>query len=136
MEQDNIYISRGDATTRSISNEPDVVAALKEFDYSSITMSDHDPITQISLLAGARSIVAPHGMGLTNVFFNRRLSSVLELFCPLKGSDCYALVCASGGIEYDFNVGTLNDIRDLSFNVDVENVRQYARKRQRVLSLS
>ena len=100
-----LYISRGDAAMRRLRNEAAVTDTLKRNGYSVVSMSEYDPLTQISLLAGAESIVAPHGMGLTNILFNTKICRLTELFNPKIGADDYALVATSTGIDYRFIVG-------------------------------
>jgi hypothetical protein len=121
-----IYISRQDADMRRIANEADFAAILQRAGYCSIRMNNLDPISQISVLANARSIIAPHGMGLTNIFFNQRHARMLELFCPTIGSDTYHMVARSNGISYDFKVGRLvENTEDLSYTIEPAQIGEF-----------
>jgi len=124
---DRIYIARRDADMRKLRNEDDLARRLSTMGYVDVTLADLDVITQISILANANHIVAPHGMGLTNVLFNRRLASLVEIFNPNIGSDAYAFVCRALGIRYQFCIGgDTQPNKQESYAADIEQVAALA----------
>lgn len=119
---DKVYISRGDATLRRITNEEALFEALRRQGYTSIRLSDHDMMQQLSIVARARSVVAPHGMGLTWLLFHRGTARVTELFHPGMGTDAYAFVCRAIGLDYGFLVGLEAEDGRAGYTVPVEEV--------------
>jgi capsular polysaccharide biosynthesis protein len=100
-----IYISRRDANMRRVSNEDAFLGDLVQRGFDVLTLGEMSAWDQITAVATAKVIVAPHGMGLTHLAFQRRISHVIELFNPLIGSDAYAFISKALGIEYDHIVG-------------------------------
>lgn len=103
---ENLFISRADAGLRKLINEPELTTALRKFNFKRVCMSDFSVTDQISFLANAQHIVAPHGMGLSYLPFNNMNgASLTELFNPRVGSDAYALVSRAVGMQYQFVMG-------------------------------
>jgi hypothetical protein len=100
-----VYISRSDATRRRIQNEQELREVLARHGFEAVVLSDHSVDDQISIIAGAEMIVAPHGMGLTHASFNEGPAKILELFHPTSGTDAYALMSRAQGHSYEFLVG-------------------------------
>ncbi len=124
---ERIYISCEDAPNRRIVNNAALAAVLADEGYASIRMSALDPAAQIGLLARARHVVAPHGMGLTGLVFNQTGGSVLEIFNPRIGTDAYAFVARALGMNYRFSVGHDQDDGRLGTKADVDAVLSLVR---------
>lgn len=105
-----IYINRGDAPKRKVTNEKEVEAVLAEFEFTSFALSEFSLKQAIQLFRQAKMIVAPHGAGLTNLLFCPAGTKVLELFSD-KFVNHYFYELAHGlKLDYDFLVGNpLND---------------------------
>lgn len=101
-----LYISRQDAGLRRITNEVQLVDLLAQRGYRIVKLSELNLHEQISAVAGAERIVAPHGMGLTHLVFGNNPAQVLELFHPTIGSDSYAFLAKAKNHAYDFLIGT------------------------------
>jgi hypothetical protein len=121
-----VYVSRADAGTRPVLNEPALQAALAGAGYVAVRLSEHDATTQIGILAHASHVVAPHGMGLANLLFNRRLGSLLEIFNERIGTDAYAFVAHALGIEYRFSLGADQDDGRFGTLANLEEVMSLA----------
>lgn len=74
-----IYISRGDASGRGMTNESQVEKLLAAQGFDIVSMESHDLDTQIAISANARCMVAPHGAGMSNMIFSRPGLQVIEL---------------------------------------------------------
>ncbi len=122
-----LYVSRADADSRRIVNEPRLIAALAREGYVSVRPGELDPARQIGLFAGARHIVAPHGMGLANLVFHRGGGTLLELFNGRIGTDAYAFVARATGMDYGFAIGATTAEARLDTEVDVDEVLTLAR---------
>ncbi len=117
-----IYVSRRDASLRKISNEDALSKTLQSLGFVDICLSDFGVLDQMAIFKGAKSVVAPHGMGLTHLFFSSPNTEVLELFHPEVGSDDYAFVARARGFQYDFLLGTETDSNTVSYNIDIDSV--------------
>ncbi len=74
-----IYVSRGRAPKRKLTNEREVVRVVEEFGFRVVHFEEHPFEEQVRLSASARHLVSNHGAGLTNILFMPRGGSVLEL---------------------------------------------------------
>jgi capsular polysaccharide biosynthesis protein len=81
-----IYISRGKAGFRLLSNEAAVWDLLQAHGYQQVYMEDYSLYEQIHLMQRTTHLVASHGSGLVNLAFLRQGSHVLEIF---RGKDVH-----------------------------------------------
>lgn len=107
--RERIYVARGDATVRRITNRDAVQRVFDEFDIDTYLLSDLSVREQIDLFSRAELVVGPHGAGLTNVVFGDDLD-VVELFgsdlvatfdrlAEFMGHDYTALQCRQAGLD-------------------------------------
>lgn len=118
-----IYISRSDASLRRLYNEDEVFHFLASIGFVKITMSELSWTQQIYTLANADIIVAPHGMALALLALNLRRPRVVELFNPLIGSECYALLSRAYGNDYSRLIGEEVDPQKRDFVVDIKDLK-------------
>jgi hypothetical protein len=125
VQQARIYVSRGDAGGRRIANEAALIDSLAPHGYKSYNLSELTIEQQMSMFRGAQSVIAPHGMGLTHLFFCQTGVDVLELFNPLVGTDAYAFVARSTGLNYNYLLG--EEIKDgkASYEIDIASVMSF-----------
>ena len=76
---ERVYLSRGRAPKRKVSNEGELLDTLREFDFRVVHFEDHPFEEQVRIAAGARVLVSNHGAGLTNMLFMKPGGRVLEL---------------------------------------------------------
>lgn len=118
---DKIYISRAKAGKRKVVNEAEVARLLKRYGFRIVELENMPLADQIHLFQSARTIVAPHGAGLTNLVFSPPGVKLIELFSPnyvktyywLLGSyidaDYYCLIGEPSG---EPNPNSASDRRD------------------------
>src|SRR6266436_4954051 len=75
-----IYIRRGNTRTRNLTNEAEVIAFLKKFDFVSVSMDGLTCEAQARLFASAETIIGVHGAALTNLLFASEGCKVVEMF--------------------------------------------------------
>lgn len=76
-----IYVTRGpSANNRSVTNEPDVLALLRERGFEAADPGAMSVREQIRTFATADIIVAPHGAALANLAFASPGAAIVELF--------------------------------------------------------
>ena len=100
-----LYISRGDADRRRITNEADLIRALEARGFLSVQLAKIPVEEQVGLFRNAEIVVSPHGMGLTHIAMGKNIGRVIELFHPDAGTNAYAFVARSAGMHYDYALG-------------------------------
>jgi hypothetical protein len=115
----NIYISRSDATGRRVANEDEIQVLLRDRQFQVVELSKFSVREQCSIVSEATCIVAPHGMGLTYIAFNRNKPRIIELFHPKIGTDAYTVVARAMGADYSYIVGEAAGGSDFYVSVDV-----------------
>ena len=93
-----IWISRGDATSRILHWEDDLLALLPEF--SRIHLAELTPAEQISLAANAEVVAGPHGAGFSNMVFGQHKAKVIELFPVHHYKPVYGRLASVVGLSY------------------------------------
>lgn len=78
----NFYISRDLASKRKIINENEIINILKKYNYEIVYCEKLTFEEQIKIFLNAKNIIAPHGAGLTNLFWSQKGTNVLELSSP------------------------------------------------------
>jgi capsular polysaccharide biosynthesis protein len=99
-----IYVSRGFANRRWVTNETQIERYLKDRGFEIVHAEKLPFEEQVHLFADASVIVAPHGGGLTNVLFATN-ALVIELFAPEYVNRCYYRLCNHLGHEYWYVLG-------------------------------
>jgi hypothetical protein len=76
-----IYITRRSAAKRRVLNEEDLLISLKDRGYSVYELELLTFEDQIRLFRSAKTVIGPHGAGLTWILFCRPSTAVIEI-CP------------------------------------------------------
>lgn len=84
-----LYITRGDALTRRVLNEDEVLIELTKYGFECITLEGTPIVEQAKLFASAKIIVAPHGAALTNIVFCQKNSLVIEFMPDTYIEPCF-----------------------------------------------
>ncbi|BDC99509.1 glycosyltransferase family 61 protein [Persicobacter psychrovividus] len=95
-----IYISRGDASQRRVTNEDEVILALQKQGFDIIQLSKLSFQKQIALFKQAKVIIAPHGAALTNLFFCEPKTKVIEVFPSEYVSPLYQELALRLNLQY------------------------------------
>ena len=79
---DKIFIDRSDSLQNhcKLINNNEVIKFLKIRKYKSLKLTNFNLLEQISIFKNCKSIIAPHGAGLTNLAFCKKKTNVIELF--------------------------------------------------------
>jgi capsular polysaccharide biosynthesis protein len=116
-----VYLSRGNATRRRLTNEVDVVAVLERHGFEPVKIDGSDPAEQIRVVRDADHLVGLHGAELTNLMFLRPGARMLELRHPNQlFNDAYVRLAAQMGVRYgdfrcSFAPGSITDGWDVNF---------------------
>jgi hypothetical protein len=117
-----IYVSRGDADRRRITNEAALISALQGRGFISVQLAKLSVEEQIGLFRSAEVVVGPHGMGLTHIAMGKHIGKVIELFHPEAGTNAYAFVARAAGMEYHYVLGEGIPATHADFSVNVSRV--------------
>jgi capsular polysaccharide biosynthesis protein len=94
-----IYVSRSDATTRVVVNEPELMSALQPYGFERVLPHDLSFGDQVALFADAEIVVGPHGAGLSNMVFARD-ASVCEIVHPGRRNPCFYRLASASRHDY------------------------------------
>lgn len=101
---EKIYISRKDSPHRRMQNEDELMVALSERGYTSVTLTGLSVAEQISIFENAKYIIAPHGAGVTNIVYCAPHTRVLEFYCLQNHHDtgqiCMAKIAQCVSVDY------------------------------------
>ncbi len=75
-----LYISRSRCRTRNVMNEGELRSFLEQRGFLTVWLEDYSFKEQVSLMASAKVVVAPHGAGLAGMVFCRPGTPVIECF--------------------------------------------------------
>ncbi|HYG37844.1 MAG TPA: glycosyltransferase family 61 protein [Cytophagales bacterium] len=75
-----VYISRKDSKFRNVLNEVELVKLITPYGFQNVTLSDLSFVEKVNLFANADVILGASGAGLTNIFFCKKGSMLIELF--------------------------------------------------------
>jgi len=106
-----IYISRGKATYRSVTNEQEVINHLKNRGFEIVFPEDLDFIGQAELFYNANTVISVHGAGLTNLMFCREGTKVIEFFDRWYLYQGQQMIAQQLNLDYTFAFSELKDFR-------------------------
>jgi len=77
-----VYLSRQDATTRQLTNEPELITLVERFGFARYVPAELGFQEQIDLCYGAEALVAVHGAAMSSLVFCPPAAQVFEIFTP------------------------------------------------------
>jgi len=108
-----IYISRGDAHYRYITNEKEVMEALTKIGFHCLSLKGMSFIDQISLFYHADTILSIHGAALTNLIFCKPDTRVIEFATPYmrENSQHFKDISETFNLNYQVYDGNISEVR-------------------------
>ena len=100
-----VYISRAQAKSRRLINEPALIAALEPLGFEAIALETLSMLQKAALFAAAEIVVGLHGSGLTNIVFCQPGTPVIELFSPSYVYPAYWLIANWQALPYFYILG-------------------------------
>ncbi len=100
-----IYVARGAAPRRRVTNEFEVEKLLAKHGFQSVNPGVLSVDEQVELFAGASIVVGPHGAGLTNAIFMAPGGAVVELTHTMRVVWTYHEVACAAGHAYACVIG-------------------------------
>lgn len=102
---ERIYISRRKAKVRRFINEDEISTLLESLGFTTVILEALSIREQIALMTRTKTIIAPHGAGLTNTLFCQPGTQLLEIFSPRYVPDCYWIISNQVGLDYYYLIG-------------------------------
>jgi hypothetical protein len=113
-----IYISRGDAKIRFVSNEPQLTEVLTDFGFETMAMSGLSIPDQINLFRNAQYVIGAHGAAFANLAFAKPGATFIEFFSKGHYAPCFNRISGSRGLKYGFLVGGPTRMGGFEINPD------------------
>lgn len=114
---ERLYLSRQGAKLRRIRNGDALETALAERNFEIFEANDRNHRKQIAQFASAKTVVAVHGAGLTNLLFCRPGTRVIEIFPGNFVKSPYWWMCRQLGLQHVPVIGGPGDY-DQHFDVE------------------
>ncbi len=89
-----------------------MIGLLKKYDFKTFTLSNLTIYDQAKIFSGAKVIITPHGVGLSNLIFCKPGTKVLEIFSPNLVYPVYWYISNILDLEYGYLIGEGNEIKD------------------------
>lgn len=129
-----IFISRRSAKFRKIVNEEEVSKYLESKGFIALESEKLSYEKQVEIFSNARTVVAAHGAGLTNILFMQPGFGVVEIFNSYYSKVYWSLALALGGRHYktlkhgsrfDDSLASLShkQIKDEDIHVDLDRLQ-------------
>lgn len=115
-----IYVSREDARCRSVTNEQELMKALKQHGFEKVHAESLSFDAQVRTFQNAEFVIAPHGAGLTNLSWVANKSRVIEIFEPSTLRRCYWSLANGYGHEYRAYIGKTQASSSVEPNIEVD----------------
>lgn len=95
-----IYVSRGDADVRRVTNEAAVVKGLAALGFQAVSLTGMSIVDQVRLFRGAKAIVGPHGAGLANVILSQPGTRLVEIMSTQRMWPGFKVMSHFAGAAY------------------------------------
>jgi len=115
-----IYISRSRASKRRISNEEEVIAILRHFDFEIVHFEEHPFEEQVRIAAATKVMVSNHGAGLTNMLFMPEGGRILELRrAGERERNCFFNLASTARLDYYYQSCPQEHVEESPHSADV-----------------
>ena len=94
-----IYLSRNKFDRRRISNEPELLTCIENYNIKTIYPEELSLEEQVAVFKNASVIVSPHGASLANIVFCEDVK-IIELFNQNYGTPTFYIMASLLGFEY------------------------------------
>lgn len=116
-----IYISRADASRRRIINEPELIALVESYGFAVVKLERMRFLDQVKLFKNAEVIVAPHGAGLANLVFCKKLTKIIEIFSPNYVNVCFWCLSSQVELDYYYLIGESKSLSNNNKQLDISD---------------
>ncbi|GAA4370408.1 hypothetical protein GCM10023185_44830 [Hymenobacter saemangeumensis] len=111
-----LYVSRSRQSWRQLTNEEEVVAVLKQYDFEVIYFEDMTFVEQARTMYEAAIFIGIHGANMTNILFMTPGSHAIELMSNTYVNPSYLSMASSIGVNYSLVPSTLGSPPEVEYN--------------------
>ena len=113
-KSEKIYISRKKATIRFIVNEQAVIKLVEKYGFKVYHFEDFSFVQQVQIMYHSKYFISIHGAAITNIFFMKSHSSVLELRRKEDTHcNCYFALANALDLNYYYQLNDFEDYKPL-----------------------
>ena len=132
-----VFISRARAKFRNVTNEPEVFDLLAGMGFQKFELDNMSYPEQMALFAQAKVIVAPHGAGLTHLFYCQPGTKVIEFYDPMYVNACFYSLANACGLDYYYFLGEGKGMKEgVNLELNEGNITVDLEKLRRMLELA
>lgn len=132
-----VFISRAKAKFRNVTNEPEVQTLLEGMGFQTYELETMSYPEQMALFTQAKVIVAPHGAGLTHLFYCQPGTKVIEFYDPMYINACFYSLANASSLEYSYFLGEGKGMKEgVNLELNEGNITVSLEKLQKMLELS
>jgi hypothetical protein len=123
-----IVVSRSRAERRKLLNEHELISMLKVYNFRLVNFEDYDYDAQINIARNCKIMIGYHGAGLTNLFFMKPKSLVIEIYNQNYKNE--ALKVFSKALNVDYKSFKCNkNHSNLDGECNVKEITEYIKKK-------
>ena len=122
-----IIVSRSRSSRRKLINEHDLLVKLKPYKFKLVYFEDYDYNSQINIARNCKIMIGYHGAGLTNLFFMKSSSRVVEIFNKNYKNEIYEVFSKALRLNYKSFICDKN-YQNLDGICDVNEILNYIKK--------
>jgi len=111
-----LYVSRSRQKWRQLTNEEEVVAVLKRYDFEVIYFEDMTFVEQARTMYEAAIFIGIHGANMTNILFMTPGSHAIEMMSNTYVNPSYLSMASSIGVKYSLVPSTLGSPPEVEYN--------------------
>jgi glycosyl transferase family 61 len=131
-----LYIERGEAPSRRILNETEVIALLRSYGFTAARMDGRSVAEQAKLFWNAETVVGVHGAALTNLLFAKPGTKLIEIFPYEAHEPGMFTVATHGRLQYYHLRGEALDPKRESRQLALQHTRVDLAKLGLILQLA
>jgi len=95
-----IIVSRSKAIRRNLLNEKELIEKLRPYNFKLVYFEECDYETQINIARNCKIMIGYHGAGLTNLFFMKSKSLVIEIFNENYQNELFKVFAKALNLNY------------------------------------
>lgn len=132
-----VFVSRAKAKFRNVTNEPEVRDYLERMGFQSWELETMSYPEQMALFDQAKVIVAPHGAGLTHLFYSKPGTKVIEFYDPMYVNACFYSLANAVDLDYYYFLGEGKGMKEgVNLELNEGNITVSLEKLRKMLSLA
>ena len=123
-----IIVSRSRAERRKLLNEHELISMLKVYNFRLVNFEDYDYDAQINITRNCKIMIGYHGAGLTNLFFMKPKSLVIEICNQNYQNEIFKVFSKALKINYKSFKCNKNYL-NLDGACDIKEITEYIKKK-------